>query len=248
MKLNLPVHPSLRHPLTGQPLEAVGVSKRGPIWPVMGAADDPPPDPPKDPAAGPLADPPKDPPPDPPKPKEPGFPKDTPLEAMTVDQQLAYWKHQSRKHESTWKDIVGDRKVDDVKNDLTEYEQIRQEKLTPSEKALEQARNEGREEAAKELNPKFVASAFNTALAHIEKDEDRAELIDTLDLSKFIDDKGNVDTAKVASVAKRIAPADTGAGGKRYDYGAGHRAPSNASGVTAGAERYQQRHGKKSSS
>jgi hypothetical protein len=34
-------HPSLIHPRTGQPLEAVGVGKNGqPMWPVLGAADD----------------------------------------------------------------------------------------------------------------------------------------------------------------------------------------------------------------
>lgn len=53
---HLPVHPRLRHPLTGRPLQAVGIGKRGPIWPVLGASDDPPADdppgddPPADPA------------------------------------------------------------------------------------------------------------------------------------------------------------------------------------------------------
>lgn len=58
---HLPTHPHLRHPLTGEPLRAVGFSRRGPIWPILGAApDDPPADPPADP---PSDDPPADPPP-----------------------------------------------------------------------------------------------------------------------------------------------------------------------------------------
>jgi hypothetical protein len=37
----LPVHPSMRHPLTGEPLAAVGIRRNGdPIWPVLGAAED----------------------------------------------------------------------------------------------------------------------------------------------------------------------------------------------------------------
>jgi hypothetical protein len=32
----LPTHPTLRHPRTGEPLRAVGVSRRGPIWPILG--------------------------------------------------------------------------------------------------------------------------------------------------------------------------------------------------------------------
>lgn len=37
---HLPIHPSKRHPITGQPLQAVGIGKRGPIWPIIGASED----------------------------------------------------------------------------------------------------------------------------------------------------------------------------------------------------------------
>lgn len=61
---HLPTHPRLRHPLTGEPLRAVGYSRRGPIWPILGAApDDPPADPPADDPPGddpPADDPPED--------------------------------------------------------------------------------------------------------------------------------------------------------------------------------------------
>lgn len=33
------IHPSKLHPITGLPLVAVGLGKRGPIWPVIGAAE-----------------------------------------------------------------------------------------------------------------------------------------------------------------------------------------------------------------
>lgn len=33
---NLPIHPWLVHPRTGAPLRAVGIGKRGPIWPIIG--------------------------------------------------------------------------------------------------------------------------------------------------------------------------------------------------------------------
>ena len=52
----LPVHPTMRHPRTGQPLQALGFTRRGQaIWPVMGAAD-PPADPPKPPQDEQLGD------------------------------------------------------------------------------------------------------------------------------------------------------------------------------------------------
>jgi hypothetical protein len=66
---HLPTHPRLRHPLTGEPLRAVGIGRRGPIWPIIGASPDG--DPPAgDPPAGdsPKGEPGKDDPPaDPPK-------------------------------------------------------------------------------------------------------------------------------------------------------------------------------------
>lgn len=55
---DLPTHPTLIHPLTGQPLRAIGFSRRGPIWPAIGGDGTDPADPPADPAK--PADPPKD--------------------------------------------------------------------------------------------------------------------------------------------------------------------------------------------
>lgn len=40
---DLPTHPALRHPRTGEPLRAVGLLRDGrPVWPVMGASPDDP--------------------------------------------------------------------------------------------------------------------------------------------------------------------------------------------------------------
>jgi hypothetical protein len=57
------LHPYLTHPRTGERLRAIGSTRRGPIWPQIGASpDDPPSDPaPMDPPAEPPADPPADP-------------------------------------------------------------------------------------------------------------------------------------------------------------------------------------------
>jgi hypothetical protein len=56
---NLPLHPNLTHPRTGERLRAIGITSRGPIWPQLGASpdDDPPADPPADPPFDPPADP-----------------------------------------------------------------------------------------------------------------------------------------------------------------------------------------------
>lgn len=248
LHLALPVHPTKRHPLTGAPLQAVGLRRDGrPVWPVIGASDDPPPAPPTDPPAPPA--PPVDPPPPAPTdpPRDLGFPKDTPVAEMKVEEQAAYWKHQSRKHEQTWKGIVGDRKVDDVKNDLTEMERIRQEKLTPSEKAIEEAEQRGRSAATTE-SLKTAAKAI--LKAHLEgsgkSEQDIKDLMTPVDVTAFIEN-GDIDTGRLSEFAKKIAPADTGTGGRR-DFGGGRRETHTGSGVSAGQQRYQERHGKKAGS
>lgn len=61
----LPLHPYLTHPRTGERMRAIGSTRRGPIWPQLGASpDDPPADPAADPADPPAGGPPADPKPD----------------------------------------------------------------------------------------------------------------------------------------------------------------------------------------
>lgn len=54
---DLPLHPHLTHPRTGERLRAIGVTRRGPIWPQLGASSDDPPADPADPPADPPVDP-----------------------------------------------------------------------------------------------------------------------------------------------------------------------------------------------
>lgn len=42
MNIDLPIHRTMRHPRTGEPIRALGLGRRGPIWPIIGASDDDP--------------------------------------------------------------------------------------------------------------------------------------------------------------------------------------------------------------
>ena len=250
MDLNLPIHPTRRHPLTGQPLQAVGFSKRGPIWPVMGAAED---DETGDDGGEGQG-----------KPREGssgagdgskaqkaqgadlGFPRGTPVAEMEPDEQVAYWKHQARKHEGRnngWQQVAGDRSADQLKADLEELAEIRKSKLTPSEKQIEEAKEAARAEARAEFAPQLAKMAFVTALSHV-KEEDRNELIEDLNLSKFVNDKGEVDMEAVAKTAARIAP-DTGTP-RKVDFGGGRRTSTKTSAADQGREEARRRYGDKS--
>lgn len=172
-----------------------------------------------------------------------GFPADTPVKDMTPDQRAAYWEHQSRKHETRNKDILkitGGKYGDDLAQMFSELEALRDEKRTDGEKAIEEARKAAREEAARDFGSRMAKLAFETALAHIENDDERAELIDALNLTSVLTDEGDVDTAKVRSIVQKIAPADKGQGNQRPDFGAGRRGAQNTkTGVDAGREMYR---------
>lgn len=257
MKLNPPLHPQLRHPLTGQPLRAVYVDKHGTArWPIMGAAPD---DPPQD--DSPKDDPPKDPPrDDPPRnapPKDPndlGFPEDTPVAEMTWEQQAAYHRHHHRKHEDRNKalrGLLGDYITDTgavdeerVREDLTELAEVRKKGRTDAENAVEDARKEEREKAQREYGTRLVAAEFKAALKSLEGADERDgtdkrdRIIAGLNMADYLTDSGDVDTDKVKSYAADIAPTGTGTGknGRWPDTGQGTRDGSKPSGVSAGKE------------
>jgi hypothetical protein len=207
----------LLHPLTGAPLVPLGVSRRGPIWPILGGADDPPADPP-----API--------PVPPVTGDTGFPADTPVAEMTDAQQAAYWKHQSRKHENTAK-ARGD--YDTLKAKAAKADELEAANATEQEKAVTAARKEAEAETRKALAPGLVRAEFRAAAKGVLSDEQRDALLEDLDLSKYLTDKGEVDEAKVANKVKAFAPAGNG----RADLGQGRRdAPPQRKGAGGIAE------------
>lgn len=254
MKLDLPVHPYLLHPLTGVPLRAVYVDKWGaPRWPILGASEpapEPQPQPQPQPAPSPQPQPAPQPQPQPqptpqpapqPTPPDPGdlgFPRDTPLSEMTVEQREAYWKHQARKHEGTWKGLVGDRSVDEARAALAEADRIRREQMTPSERAIQEAEERGRQAATSESATKAATAILRANLQGLGKSEDEIKsLVEPVNMAAFIKD-GDVDTDMVATYARNIAPTGTGTGknGRWPDTGQGNRDGSKPSGVAAGRE------------
>lgn len=237
--LNLPLHPSMRHPLTGAPIRAIYVDSRGRArWPIMGGAPDPDPDPKPDP--DPTPDPKPDPKPDPaPKADDLGFPKDTPVVEMKPAEQAAYWQHQARKHEDRnkeWQKTLDGKTAAEVAAERAELAKLKLDGLSDSEKAVETAKGEGRREASLAVAPQM----FDVALQHVDEDR-RKVLIDSLDLSKVIKEDGTIDTDKVTSIAKTLAPPATGVD---PDYGNGKRPPRTTGGVGAGRDRYRERHNK----
>jgi hypothetical protein len=225
------VHPSKRHPLTGQPLQALGFTKRGtPIWPAMGGsqpagepqpnpAPGPPPGPPQpgpNPNPGPVPGPPGTPPPPgpvtpglPPTPGmgngEHGYPENTPLAHMTVEQQAAYWRHYARRNEDRLKQM-GD--YAQLKEQAEAYQKYLQDSQTEQQKAVAEAEQRGRKTALAEAGGQMVEAYVRAAATGRMSEEQVSTLLQGLDRTRFVNPAtGQVDAQMIQGYVSMLAPA-----------------------------------------
>lgn len=170
-----------------------------------------------------------------------GFPENTPVANMTADQQVAYWKHQSRKHEQRAAERAD---YDTIK---AERDRIKAASQTEAEKAIEQAKADAAAAATAAARaafaPKLVAAKLEAALAGKMPADKIAGQVAFLDHSKFLTADGEVDTDKVMQYAAGLAPA----GGQWPDTGQGRRGTKDGPGrgVSAGADMFAASRGKK---
>jgi hypothetical protein len=161
--------------------------------------------------------------------RDAGFPANTPVAEMTAEQQAAYHLHQSRKHEERnkdWQRTLGGKTPAEV---AAELEELRTKTRTEGENAIEEAKRSTKAEVTAQFGERLVAAEFKAAFAHLDETR-REQIISGLNLTSYITESGDVDTAKVTSYAAAIAPADTGAGGQQHDFGGGRGGGSHQPG------------------
>lgn len=133
-----------------------------------------------------------------------GFPAETPVVEMTAVEQAAYWKFHARQHESRVK-AMGD--YDDIKSKAAQYDALSDASRTDQERAVETAKAEGKAAALQEAAPRLVRAEFRAAAKGVLTDAARDAILEDLDFSKYLTDKGEVDEAKVAAKVTALAPA-----------------------------------------
>jgi hypothetical protein len=182
-----------------------------------------------------------------------GYPANTPVENMNVEQQAAYWREQARKHEKAWQGKLGrDVTPDAYADQIAELERLRGEVGTETDRKISQARKEERAAVAAEYGPRLVRAALGGSLAAM-AEADRAELLDTINPAAFLTPEGEVDTAKVQTFVTKFVPgaatAPNGAGtapsGHVADHGGGRRGTTMPSPREAGLAEAQRRFGNK---
>jgi hypothetical protein len=180
-----------------------------------------------------------------------GYPKDTPVAEMSVAQQAAYWKAMSRKHESRAKQLGTPDEIKKLRDDAAELDKLRHASMGEQEKAVAEARKAASDETARSYALRLVAAEFRAATAGRLEREELAHTLEPLDLSKFLNDSGEVDVDKVSAYAQRIAPTEaiggTTTSRQRFpDLGQGRRAPTAAPSVASGRAAYAARKGQTS--
>jgi hypothetical protein len=213
------VHSKMLHPLTGEPLHALGVLPSGKVvWPTMGAAPDPPAggDPAGGDGGGGTGTPPaggdgggKAP--------EPAFPANTPVEQMTAPQREAYYKAQTQKWKGRAENnysllnslgVASAEEAVALKDKASRHDALEHELLSDIDKATDDAAKKTKAETEGKFRPMIVKSYFEgwAAARNVESDK-LAAILEPLDLSKFLTSSGNVNTEKASAYLAGLQPA-----------------------------------------
>lgn len=224
----LPAHPFLRHPRTLERVRALGFTKTGKvIWPVMGASPDDPSNPPAPTATAPTVPPAPQPavlpavlpaapapvptpaqvfpPPSAPAPAHTGDTQQgpgTPWRELPLEDQVAYWQAQSRKHEGRQLSALGLKpgELDQLRARAAQSEQHIQTALTEAEQR-------GRTAAQAEFGLRLADAHIRMSIGERMATEQVDELIADLNLSRFVTAEHTVDAAKVSTFVSTILPA-----------------------------------------
>jgi hypothetical protein len=171
---HLPIHPFLRHPLTGKPLQAVGIGRRGPIWPVIGSSED-------EPGGDDAADSPDETPDDEGDDSKPEEHRQATREAAKFRRELKPWKDLSRELGVTPEQVreaLTKAKQSDDGSDAPDVDEIRRQAALEARQQSDARliRAEVRALAA-ETFAKPTDALFNLSLDEYEVDDD-GELVD----------------------------------------------------------------------
>lgn len=101
----------------------------------------------------------------------------------------AKWKALARKHEN------------EAKRLRAEADKLRASSQTDAEKALETAKAEGRQAAQSEFGQRLAAAEIKAALTGVVPNP--AEIVEDLNLAKYVTDDGDVDGEAVAALKKK---------------------------------------------
>lgn len=132
-----------------------------------------------------------------------GFPAETKIVDMTAEEQAAYWKHKSRKHESN---------VNTLRAELegkNKPEPKPEPKPADDNAPLDAAelRKQILAEIKREQAPDLVRSHFESLIGDRLSADQRDAILEDLNFDRFVAEDGSIDKDKIKTKAELIAPA-----------------------------------------
>jgi hypothetical protein len=125
-----------------------------------------------------------------------GFPSDTPVADMKPEEQVAYWRNESKKQQ---KRADGMSDYEQRKADSEELARVKAANATEQEKAVEEARKQGENIGADKYLPDAVKGRFQALTGKTDEEVDTAFAF--VDPKSFLDDKGVIDATKLKAYA-----------------------------------------------
>lgn len=129
-----------------------------------------------------------------------GFPSETPVAGMTPEQQAAYWRHESKKHQKAHEGID----VAKLQADAAELAQLKASTASDTDKLIEDARREGENIGAEKHLKTAVRAKFQLLTG--KTDEEVATTFEHVDALSFTDDKGEIVAEKLKAFADTFGP------------------------------------------
>ena len=176
-----------------------------------------------------------------------GYPADTPLEQMTAEQQVSYWKAQSRKHEQrakTFGNLTAD-ELAELRDKASKHDALEHELMSDKDKAIAEARKAAESEARSGMLPKLVNAEFRAAAAGKVAADKLAAALEFTDVSKFVKD-GEVDVEKVGKFIESLIPSQQQQKKGPTSFGMGPRPQSGSAPGDQGRAQAEKRFGKQS--
>ncbi len=91
-----------------------------------------------------------------------------------------------------------------------ELDKVRQAAMSDSERAVAEAEVRGRATALGEVGQKLARARFDALAGRRNADVDTAQVLEFVDLSRFVDDSGDLDEKAIKAAVERLVPEPVG--------------------------------------
>lgn len=133
-----------------------------------------------------------------------GYPLNTPVAEMSLEQREAYWRTTSRRHEDRWKSMSD---YEELKRAKESYDALVRASQTDQERAVSDAEQRGRVAGLLAAGEQVVDAHVRAAAVNRLPEQSVNALLEGLDKRRFIDQQtGSVDAGRVHQYVNALVP------------------------------------------